>query len=122
MGSGFFASPDRTMAPAAPRLPLVLTTPTLTLRDLREEDLPDLCVFDADPEVTRYMSNDPTDEAGSRKYLERSLAAGRAIPRSVHDLAITRTGEPTVLGRVGFHIERPEHRYASWPGHQTSMS
>ena len=55
MGSGFFASPDRTMAPAAPRLPLVLTTPTLTLRDLREEDLPDLCVFDADPEVTAML-------------------------------------------------------------------
>ena len=93
--------------------PVRITTPRLVLRDLRAGDLADLNVFDADPEVVRYMSCDVQDLEGTRAYLERSLQGARETPRKVYDLAITRPGEDRALGRVGLHVERPEHRDAT---------
>ena len=98
------------MGPIPDIHPVRLTTARLTLRELAVEDWRDARAIDADPEVTRYQSNDVTDEAGTRAYLERGVAGAQATPRRVYDLAITRTGEDRFLGRVGLRIERPDHR------------
>lgn len=93
--------------------PVRLVTKRLVLRELREDDWRDARVLDTDPEVVRYQSNDVVDEAGTRAYLERNIAAAREDPRRVFDLAITFPADDRFLGRVGMKIERPEHREGS---------
>lgn len=97
----------------APLFPVTLTTPRLVLRELRLDDWRDARALDADPVVVRYQSNDVLDEAGTRAYLERNIAAAQASPRLVFDLAITRPGEDRFLGRAGVHLARPGHRDAT---------
>jgi RimJ/RimL family protein N-acetyltransferase len=93
--------------------PVMLTTPRLVLRELRLDDWRDAQQLDSDPQVVRFQSNDVLDEAGTRAYLERNVAAAQEAPRRVFDLAITRPGEDRFLGRVGVHVTRPEHRDAT---------
>lgn len=92
--------------------PVRLTTPRLVLRELRLEDSVDAQVLDSDPLVVHYQSNDVEDEAGTKAYLSRSIAAAAENPRRTFDLAVTEPGDDRFLGRVGLRIERPEHREA----------
>ena len=92
--------------------PVRLTTPRLVLREVRLDDWVDAQVLDSDPLVVRYQTNDVQDEAGTKAYLSRSIAAASESPRHTYDLAITEPGVDRFLGRVGLKIERPEHREA----------
>lgn len=89
-----------------------LVTSRLVLREVTLGDLEAAHAIDRDPEVTRYMSFEGTDLEASRAYLARSIEYAQHTPRRVFDLALTFPGEDRFLGRVGFHVERPEHREA----------
>jgi RimJ/RimL family protein N-acetyltransferase len=95
-----------------PSTPLRLETERLVLRELRADDWRDARALDGDREVVRYQTNDVSDEAATRAYLERSIAAAACVPRLVFDLAVTLRGEDRLLGRAGCTIEKPEHREA----------
>ncbi len=90
-----------------------LTTPRLVLRELRLDDWVDAQVLDTDPQVVRYQSNDVLDEAGTKAYLARSIAAAAEVPRLTWDLAIAFPADDRFLGRVGLRIERPAHHEAA---------
>lgn len=89
-----------------------LVTSRLVLREVTLGDLEAAHAIDRDPQVTRYMSFEGTDLEASRAYLARSIEHAQHTPRHVFDLALTFPGEDRFLGRVGFHVERPEHREA----------
>lgn len=93
--------------------PITLDTPRLTLRELSLDDCADARALDGDPEVMRFMSASVTDEAGTRAYIEGSMASARETPRTVFDLAITRKQEGRYIGRAGISITRAEHREAT---------
>lgn len=93
--------------------PVRLQTKRLVLRELRLDDWTEARALDADPQVVRYQSNDVLDEEGTRKYLERNIASAALTPRRVFDLAICLPDDDRYLGRVGLHLERPEHREAA---------
>jgi len=95
-----------------PLFPVTINTARLTLRELSLDDCADAQVLDSDPELMRYMSADVTDEAGTRAYIEGSMANARELPRRVFDLAITRKYENRYIGRAGILLTRPEHREA----------
>ncbi|MDP2270195.1 MAG: GNAT family protein [Archangium sp.] len=92
--------------------PVRLATKRLVLRELRADDWVEAQRLDRDPRVVRFQSNDVLDEAGTKQYLETSIAAQAASPRLVYDLAICLPDDDRFLGRAGFKIERPEHREA----------
>ena len=85
----------------------VLESERLTLRPIREDDLPDLYAVFADPDVMRYWSTPPMrdlDEA--RAYLagiERNFAE-----RTGFKWAITRRGHDRLIGTTSlFRLDGP---------------
>lgn len=92
--------------------PIRLTTKRLVLREIRSEDWVDARVLDSDPIVVRYQSNDVVDEAATREFLAKSIAAQAESPRKVFDLAVTEVGDDRYLGRCGLAIRRVEHKEA----------
>lgn len=92
--------------------PIRLTTKRLVLREIRTEDWIDAQVLDSDPRVVRYQSNDVIDEAGTKEYLAKSIAAQHETPRKVFDLAVTEPRDDRYLGRCGLAIHRAEHKEA----------
>lgn len=93
-------------------LPVRLESERLVLRELRSDDWRDARAIDTDAEAVHFLSSDLCDEAATRAYLEKSIAQAKAVPRLLFDLAITRRDEDRFIGRVGYRIERPEHREA----------
>jgi RimJ/RimL family protein N-acetyltransferase len=93
--------------------PVRLETERLVLRDLVEADWLEHRALDTDPEIVRFLTNDITDEAGTRAYIERSITAAQQVPRTLYDLAVTvRPDEARLAGKVGVAIKRPQHREA----------
>jgi RimJ/RimL family protein N-acetyltransferase len=90
-----------------------LDTDRLLLRELEESDAPAVNVWESDPQVVRYQSNDTSslEESLARIRKNRVRAAGGA-PRSLYELAVVRREDEQVIGRVGMSIQRPEHREA----------
>jgi RimJ/RimL family protein N-acetyltransferase len=92
--------------------PIRLTTKRLVLREIRSGDWVEAQRLDSDPNVVRFQSNDVVDEAGTKEYLAKSIAAQTETPRKVFDLAVTEPGDDRYLGRCGLAIRRPDHKEA----------
>ncbi|MGE0397747.1 MAG: GNAT family N-acetyltransferase [Kofleriaceae bacterium] len=78
-----------------------LETERLVLREFVEDDWRALFAIESQPDVVRYQANDVHDEARSREYVQGIMVCAREVPRLVFDLAITRPGDDTYIGRVG---------------------
>ncbi|WP_394836838.1 GNAT family N-acetyltransferase [Pendulispora rubella] len=94
--------------------PLTLETPRLVLREFQDADHVDVNVYERDPEVVRYQGFDATlsvDETLERirKVRADTLAS---TPRTLFELAVVTRSDQTVIGKVGLHVRRPEHREA----------
>jgi RimJ/RimL family protein N-acetyltransferase/GNAT superfamily N-acetyltransferase len=89
---------------------LPLRTPRLELRDFRSSDLEAVHRYASDPEVTRYMSWGPNDEAATRTFLEGALEAAAASPRTSWQLAITTRAGGELVGSCGAYLRREPHR------------
>jgi ribosomal-protein-alanine N-acetyltransferase len=77
---------------------LPLRTTRLLLRDFVLGDLAAVHAYGADPDVVRFMFWGPRTEDESRAYLDRMLAAQRASPRTVYELAIVRREDFALVG------------------------
>jgi [ribosomal protein S5]-alanine N-acetyltransferase len=86
-----------------------LETERLVLRELEESDAPATNVWERDPEVVRYQSNDVCDVEQSLAYIRRIRDESAARPRRVFELGIARREDGVLVGRCGFAIRRPEH-------------
>ena len=103
--------PDTTshrLLPGVTTLP-VLESERLTLRPIREDDLPDLYAVFADPDVMRYWSTPPMrDMDEARAYLadiERNFTA-----RTAFKWAITRRDGDRLIGTTSlFRLDGPHH-------------
>jgi [ribosomal protein S5]-alanine N-acetyltransferase len=101
-----------------------LRTARLTLRDLEDSDAPHVHAFESDAEVVRYTTRDPCtlDECLARIRKLRVDAAADS-PRRLFDLALVPDAVGHPIGRVGFHVARPEHHeaviwYITHPSHR----
>lgn len=89
-----------------------ISTERLHLRELEESDAEATNVWESDPIVVRYETEDVRSVEESLAYIRRSHDGRRGEPRVLFDLLVT-TKDGAPIGRVGFRITRPEHREAT---------
>ncbi|HVX07978.1 GNAT family N-acetyltransferase [Humibacter sp.] len=83
------------------------------LRELLVSDVALIHPGASDPRVVRYMSWGPNDEAATRAFVERSIAAQSLDPRPQYALLIEALADGRFLGMTGFDPVPNE------PGHAT---
>lgn len=101
--------------------PIPVTTARLTLRRYRPEDLEPTLEYYGDPEVARYLLEDPWTPADAEKQLAKRLArtgvdgAGAALAlvaehqgKVVGDVALWTTGDTVSRGEIGW-VFHPGH-------------
>jgi len=93
---------------AVPVLPL--RTERLVLRDYVDEDFEAVHAYGTDPEVVRFMAWGPNDEAATRDFLTRTIAATHAIPRTSWELAVTLAETGELVGGCGLMPRRLPYR------------
>jgi RimJ/RimL family protein N-acetyltransferase len=83
------------------KMPEILRTHRLLLRDLVLSDLDEVHAYASDPLVTRFTSFGPNTLADTRAFLERSIVAGAAIPRRSYTFAIVEQASGRLIGSCG---------------------
>lgn len=89
-----------------------ISTDRLVLREFSLDDSAALHAIISLPEVVRYQTEDPTDEAGSRAVIEGIIAAQGASPRLVFDFAVIHDG--ALVGRVGMKRGADSRQASLW--------
>ena len=79
----------------------ILTTPRLTLRTFRRDDLPLYAALNADPEVVRYLGGTPLSREYSDEIAE--WAQERYAEEALGLLAVERSDDGEFLGMCGLH-------------------
>ena len=90
-----------------------LLTQRLILREFEEGDWVHTQVYESNPLVVRYQTNDVLNEQQSREYLRGSIATAREEPRRTFDLAVTLREAGTLIGRAGLQRADVEPREAA---------
>ncbi|HHV93512.1 MAG TPA: GNAT family N-acetyltransferase [Firmicutes bacterium] len=85
---------------------LILETPRLILREFVLDDWRAVHEYASDPEVTRYLSWGPNDEAASQHFVAAVITKRREQPRSVYDLAVTLRETGKLIGGCGIYRQR----------------
>jgi RimJ/RimL family protein N-acetyltransferase len=85
-----------------------MTTPTLTtdrllLRPFQEDDFAAVHAYASDPEVCRYMSWGPNDEAETRAHLVTKAALAREATPSDYVWAVTLRESEVLIGSCDLH-------------------
>lgn len=75
-----------------------LETPRLILREFVPEDWREVHEYASDPEVTRYMSWGPNDEAATIQFVATAIVKQKAEPRTDYDLAIVLREDGKLIG------------------------
>jgi ribosomal-protein-alanine N-acetyltransferase len=101
----------------------VIHTERLVLREITDEDLPEVFFQRSDPQMMKYVDRAPArsleDAAEFLGRLKAALLANEGIT-----WGITLKDEPKLIGNIGiWRIEKEHHRaeigYALHPGHQS---
>ncbi|NMB24967.1 MAG: GNAT family N-acetyltransferase [Firmicutes bacterium] len=82
---------------------VVLHTPRLILRDFCEDDWRAVHAYASDPEVIRYMTWGPNDEAASKAFVQAVMEGQNAEPRQNYDLAIILKNGDQLIGGCGIY-------------------
>jgi RimJ/RimL family protein N-acetyltransferase len=82
----------------------------LVLRDYEADDFDAVHAYGADPEVVRFMSWGPNDEAATRDFLTRTIATTRETPRTSWELGMVSSETGELLGGCGLMPRRLEYR------------
>lgn len=88
---------------------LPLRTARLTLRALASTDLDDHLRLFGDPQVVRYLYEEPLDRAAAAEHLQRRLPAELPAEGGWLNLAVEADG--TYLGEVGVSLVSHVHRH-----------
>lgn len=93
---------------------VVLTTPRLTLRTFRRDDLPHYAALNADPEVVRYLGGVPL----SRTYSDEIAEWANEVheEEGIGLLAVERSEDGVFLGMCGLHHQEsyPDEFEVGW--------
>jgi [ribosomal protein S5]-alanine N-acetyltransferase len=81
-----------------------LFTPHLTLREFRESDLDDMCIYMTDPETQRYEHTPPLTREEIQLRIQKSIEAQPVNPRTRFDMALTCSPEDRVIGHVSLSL------------------
>ena len=87
-----------------------METPRLALRELEEEDVPAVQVWESDAAVVRYQSTDVATPEESLAYIQRVRQEARLDPRQLYEFGLVRRADRLLIGRAGLRVARPEHR------------
>jgi ribosomal-protein-alanine N-acetyltransferase len=87
-----------------------LETPRLFLRRFEDADFDEVHAYAQDPEVTRYQSWGPNDEAATRAFLERSQDLFQPPDADDLEFAIVERKSGSVIGGCGIHSRRRPYR------------
>ncbi|MEU3220294.1 GNAT family protein [Streptomyces sp. NPDC006971] len=75
-----------------------LAGPGLALREIEPGDTADLLAVYGDPEATRHLSFEPRTVEQVQAIVDRSIASATDDPRTEYGLAVTRLGDPRLIG------------------------
>ncbi|MFD0367375.1 GNAT family N-acetyltransferase [Streptomyces sp. NPDC127114] len=78
--------------------PTHLAGPHLALRDIDPGDTDALLAVYGDPEATRHLSFEPRTPEQVQTIVDRSVASAEDTPRTEYCLAVTRLGDPRLIG------------------------
>lgn len=92
--------------------PVQLETARLFLREYEEGDWPMVHVWESDPEVVRYKSNDVQTLPMAKEYVERVCRLARTEPRRVYELALVTFEDAQIVGKVGLRQDEQDPRLA----------
>jgi ribosomal-protein-alanine N-acetyltransferase len=84
---------------------VTLTTPRLILRELREDDWPDIHRYASDPEVVQHLDWGPKTEQETRADIAAAIARRQAIPRADFFLVVTLRPTGQLIGGCGLTID-----------------
>jgi RimJ/RimL family protein N-acetyltransferase len=76
----------------------------VTLRRLRQDDLPRLRAYRSDPDVGRYQGWEPMTDAEARAMIAEMAAAPCPVPGGWVQIAIADAGTDALLGDIGLHV------------------
>lgn len=88
----------------------LIRTARLELRDFDPDDFGDVHEYASDPEVTRFMSWGPNDEAETQAFLQRAISDAALEPRLDYNLALVRLEDGKVIGAGAIHSRRAVYR------------
>jgi ribosomal-protein-alanine N-acetyltransferase len=86
-------------------LVLPLRTDRLTLRDFVPADFDAIHAYASDPDVTRFMFHGVRTVADTQDYLDRTIAAQKADPRVVWELAVVDNASGFLVGACDLTCE-----------------
>src|SRR5688572_22994098 len=75
-------------------------TERLLLREMEEADAPAMNVWESDPVVVRYQSNDVCTVAQTLERVRATIAAAAETPRRLYELTVVRREDALIIGRV----------------------
>jgi RimJ/RimL family protein N-acetyltransferase len=76
----------------------------VTLRRLRQDDLPRLQAYRSDPEVGRYQGWEPMTDAEARAMIAEMAAAPCPTPGGWVQIAVADARTDALLGDIGLHV------------------
>lgn len=85
---------------------LLLTTPSLVLRDFQSPDLAAYTALRSDAKFLRFSSEEEATPAKAAELLQLFIEQARAVPRAKFQLAIA-LRDGTLIGSCGVRIEQP---------------
>jgi RimJ/RimL family protein N-acetyltransferase len=80
--------------------PISITSDHVHLREVRDDDIEQVLALVGDERVTTWLSFDTRDRQAATDMLRGIIARSRAEPRTEFYLAVTRTGDDTMIGFV----------------------
>jgi ribosomal-protein-alanine N-acetyltransferase len=92
------------------KIPTLLRTPRLTLRQLRIEDQPELVVFITDEQSYKYVESLAPDEEDVRIWVERNKYPYFLQEKAVIPFAIETANESRVVGFISLSVCDPHER------------
>jgi len=87
-----------------------IVTPRLIVRSFRAEDVQDFYVYQALPEVRRFMSLEAKDLEKAEAFVRRQAEMSSEIRDAYHAFAVVLRDQPRVIGDVGVYLPSGEER------------
>lgn len=82
-----------------------IETKRLIFREFRKEDEAEMCRYETDPAVARFVRYGPNTESMVHELLQRILMDQRSEPRTNFNLAVELKSEKELIGSCGLFIK-----------------
>ncbi len=90
-----------------------IETKRLILREFTWDDWPDVLAYQSDPRYQRYYPFIERTPEEAQAFVQMFIDNQQVRPRTKFQLAVTRKGDPRLIGNCGIRLDAAEARQAS---------